>query len=112
MRIKIHDGLYAHICPSCGNIMSSSSEPDLMPEFSMCPCDRNYNKILAYDLYPENGYIMIRRNKFPRFIGVADTGEMPGVSDIRWMDECDETDREKAEKKAIEFLRKGKYMRI
>lgn len=106
---KIHNGLYAHICPACGNILASSYEPDLMPEFSICPCDRNYNKIPAYDLYPDNGYIMIRRNKFPKFIGIASTGEIPSVDNIQWQDECEEKDRDKAVKKAIEFIRKYKY---
>ena len=68
-------------------------------------------KIPAYGLYTENGYVMIRRNKFPRFIAVADTGEIPSVRDIRWTDECEDKDRKKAIKKAIEFLRKYKYIR-
>ena len=39
----IHKGLYAHICPLCGNILASSSEEEMMPEFSICECDKNGN---------------------------------------------------------------------
>lgn len=63
MKIKditmIHKGLYAHICPLCGNILASSSEEEMMPEFSICECDKNGNKLPVYEIYDEGDYIMI-----------------------------------------------------
>ena len=67
------------------------------------------NKIPAYELYPENGYVMIRRNKFPRFTGIVIMGEYPSMENIHWLDECTEKDAEKALKKAEIFLKKSKY---
>lgn len=44
----IHRGLYAHVCPLCGNILASSSEEDLMPEFSICDCDKSNHTIPVF----------------------------------------------------------------
>ena len=41
----------------------------------------------------------------------VEDSEIPSVRDIRWTDECEDKDRKKAIKKAIEFLRKYKYIR-
>lgn len=106
---KIHDGLYEHICPKCGSILASASEIELMPEYSICPCDRNLNKIPAYELYTEDGYVMIRRNKFPHFTATLTVGESPSLENIHWLDECTEKDAEKALKKAGIFLKRSKY---
>lgn len=106
---KIHNGLYEHICPRCGSILASASDIDLMPEFSICSCNRNPNKLPAYELYPENGYVMIRRNKFPRFTGIVIMGEYPSIENIQWLDECTEKDAEKSLKKAEIFLKRSKY---
>ena len=65
----LHKGLYAHVCPLCGEIHASASDPELMPEFSICGCDKAIDKNPAYELYTEDGYVMIRRNKAPRFTG-------------------------------------------
>ena len=105
----IHRGLYALICPLCGAIHASASDPDLMPEVSICSCNRNPNKLPAYELYPENGYVMIRRNKFPRFTAIVIMGEYPSIENIQWLDECTEKDAEKSLKKAEIFLKKSKY---
>ena len=42
---RLNRGLYAHVCPLCGNILASCSEPDMMPEFSICDCDKNDAKL-------------------------------------------------------------------
>ena len=106
---KVNNGLYEHICPRCGSILASASDIDLMPEFSICQCNKNINKIPAYELYPENGYVMIRRNKFPHFTATLTMGEYPSIENIQWLDECTEKDAEKALKKAEIFLKRSKY---
>lgn len=104
---KIHNGLYEHICPKCGRILASASEIEIMPEFSICSCDRNINKIPAYELYTEDGYVMIRRNKFPRFTGVVTMGQTSDIERIQWIDECSLMEAARAMRKAAEFLRKS-----
>lgn len=32
------DYFWAQVCPICGEILSSASEKDLLPEFSYCNC--------------------------------------------------------------------------
>lgn len=104
---KGNNGLYEHVCPKCGSILASACDEGSMPEFSICPCDKNMNKIPAYELYTEDGYVMIRRNKFPRFTGIVIAGQMPSVEHIEWIDECPDNKAEQAVKKSVEFLRKG-----
>lgn len=103
----IQRGLYAHICPLCGNILASSSEYDMMPEFSICDCDKNNCKEPAYELSTENGYTMIRRNKPPRFTGKVTFGKFSDIEDIQWMDVASALDMAKALRKAGEFLIKS-----
>lgn len=105
----IHRGLYAHICPLCGAILASSSDPDFMPEFSICSCDRKTGAPPAFELFKDQGYVMISRNKFPRFTGIVIMGESPSIEKINWLDECTEKDSEKALKKAEIFLKRSKY---
>lgn len=100
----IHRGLYAHICPLCGAIHASASDPGLMPEFSICNCDRRNSKEPAYELYTDNGYTMIRRNKPPRFTGKVTFGKLSDIEDIHWMDTSSALDMAKALRKAGEFL--------
>lgn len=108
-KITIHDGLYAHICPRCGGVLATAVEIGSMPVYSICPCDRNPNKVPAYELYTKDGYVMIRRNKFPRFTAKVDIGESPSIEEIHWLDERTEKDAEKAIKKAGIFLKRSKY---
>lgn len=37
---KLQPGIYAFVCPVCGEILASASEPDFMPKFSTCDCDK------------------------------------------------------------------------
>lgn len=103
----IHRGLYAHICPLCGNILASSSEPDMMPEFSICDCDKNESKTPAYELFDKDGFVMIRRNKPPRFTGKVTFGKFSDIEDIQWIDAASSLDMAKALRKAGEFLIKS-----
>ena len=34
----ISRGIYAHICPYCGKILSSACSPDMLPKYSKCDC--------------------------------------------------------------------------
>ena len=103
----IHRGLYAHICPLCGSILASSSEEDMMPEFSICECDNNSSKLPVYETYNERGFVMIRRNTYPRFIGKVTMGIQSDIEDIRWIDRVNNVmDAAKAMNKAAEYLRK------
>jgi len=104
---KLHRGLYAHVCPLCGAIHASSFDPDMMPEFSICDCDRVTEKEPAYELYTEDGYTMIRRNKPPRFTGRVTFGLKSDIEDIQWMDTASALDMAKALRKAGEFLVKS-----
>ena len=103
----IHRGLYAHICPLCGNILASSSEPDMMPEYSICNCDKNAAKESAYELFGKDGYVMIRRNKYPRFIGKVTMGTSSDIEEIEWIDSCTAMEAARALRKAGEFLKKS-----
>lgn len=107
---KLHERLYAHVCPSCGAIHASSSDADLMPEFSICNCDRKDEKEPAYELYTEDGYTMIRRNKPPRFTGRVTFGMNSDIENIRWTDPASALEMAKALRKAGEFLIKSSRM--
>lgn len=104
---KLSSGLYAHVCPLCGDIHASASEPDLMPAFSICDCDHNEEKEPAYELYTEDGYTMIRRNKPPRFTGRVTFGLDSDIEDIRFVDPASVSEIAKALRKAGEFLIKN-----
>ena len=104
---RLHRGLYAHVCPLCGNIMASSSEPDMMPEFSICDCDKNNCKEPAYELFNKDGYVMIRRNKPPRFVGKVTMGKLSDIEGIEWQDNCTAIEAARALRKAGEFLIKN-----
>lgn len=100
----IHRGLYAHICPLCGAIHASASDPDLMPEFSICNCDKNEDKKTAYELFDKDGYVMIRRNKRPRFVGKVTFGKLSDIEEIEWLDDCTAVEAARALRKAGEFI--------
>ena len=104
---KLSSGLYAHVCPLCGTIHASAPEPDLMPEFSICDCDRAVDKAPAYELFTEDGYTMIRRNKPPRFTGRVTFGIDSDIENIRWADPASALEMAKALRKAGEFLIKN-----
>ncbi len=101
----IHKGLYAHVCPLCGNILASASDVDFMPEFSICPCDRNGNKAPVYELFDNNGQTMIRRNKYPRFTARVTMDIKSDLDDVKVIDDnASALELAKAMRKAAEFL--------
>lgn len=105
---KLQAGIYAHVCPLCGKIHASSFEPDYMPEFSICDCDRNGNKQPVYDLFERDGKKMIRRNKPPRFIGEITFGQLSDIENIEYLDDfIDPMELARAIRKAGEFLIKS-----
>lgn len=104
---ELHRGLYAHICPLCGVIYASASELANMPEFSICDCDKNEAKEPAYELFDKDGYVMIRRNKPPRFVGKVTMGKFSDIEEIGWMDNCTAIEAARALRKAGEFLIKS-----
>ena len=104
---KLSSGLYAHVCPLCGTIHASAPEQDLMPEFSICDCDRTADKSPTYELYTEDGCVMIRRNKPPRFTGRVTFGMNSDIEDIRWTDTASALEMAKALRKAGEFIIKN-----
>lgn len=105
---KIDRGLYGHVCPLCGSILASSSDPDFMPEYSICPCDRKTGAPPAFESFEDQGYVMIRRNKFPRFVGRVVMGTYSDIQVIQWLDSCtDPLVIASAMRKAGEFLKKS-----
>lgn len=104
---RLNRGLYAHVCPLCGNILASCSEPDMMPEFSICDCDKNDAKEPAYELFDKDGHVMIRRNKPPRFVGKVTMGKFSDIEEIEWQDDCTAIEAARALRKAGEFLIKS-----
>ena len=104
---KLHEGLYAHVCPLCNAVHASSSDPEWMPDFSICRCDSKEKKAPAYELYMEGGCTMIRRNKPPRFTGKVTFGLDSDIEDIEFMDQASALEMAKALRKAGEFLIKN-----
>lgn len=108
---QLHRGLYAHVCPRCGNILASASEEELMPEFSICDCDRVEERKPVYELYQEDGKTMIRRNTYPRFVGQVTMGVESDIEHIEVLDEIKNVmDLPKALRKAGEFLLKRRFL--
>lgn len=105
---KLQPGIYAYVCPLCGEIYASASEPEYLPEYSICSCDLNENKQPIYELFERNGKKMIRRNKFPRFIGEITFGQLSDIENIEMLDECtNPSEFAKAMRSAGEFLIKS-----
>ncbi|MEG1839210.1 MAG: hypothetical protein RR220_07970 [Bacteroidaceae bacterium] len=107
-KISLKAGIYAHICPLCGEIKASGSDICSLPEFSICDCDRNGNKQEVYELFERAGEKWIRRNKFPRFIGRITFGALSDIDDVEVLDECTDLELAKSMRKAGEFLNKKK----
>lgn len=104
--IKLRNGIYAHVCPLCGIVLASGSEPSMIPEFSICDCDRVEEKEPVYVLYEEGGYLMIRRTKSPRFTGKVTFGLESDIEDIKFIDYASALEAAKVLRKAAEFIRK------
>lgn len=104
---KLQPGIYAFVCPACGEILASASDPDFMPDFSICNCDRNGNKASVYELFEADGKQMIRRNKPPRFVGEVTMGQLSDIENIEWLDEASVTKMAESLRKAGEYLLKS-----
>lgn len=85
-KVEIINGVYVLRCPKCGKTLSSSSNKDKLPEFSICPCDVNLNKQPAYELFERDGEKWIRRNKYPQFIARVTMRGETCIEDIELMD--------------------------
>lgn len=101
---RLQPGIYAHVCPLCGEVHASASDTEFMPEFSICECDRNGNKKPAYELFEMDGKQMIRRNKPPRFVGEVTMGRLSDIENVEWMDICTDSEAASAMSKAAQFL--------
>lgn len=101
---KIYPAVWRHVCPLCGKILSSASDPEYLPEFSICDCDKNGNSQPVYELYDQDGSTMIRRNKPPRFIGRVVFNQYTDIEVIEVLDNASPLELAKAMRKAGEFL--------
>lgn len=80
----------------------------MMPEFSICDCDRNGNKQPTFELFERDGKTMIRRNKPPRFVGEVTFGQLSDIENIEMVDECNDClELARVIRKAGEFLLKS-----
>lgn len=105
---KLQAGIYAFVCPLCGSVLASASEPDFMPDFSICNCDINGNEKQTFELFEVDGKTMIRRNKYPRFIGEVTFGQLSDIENIEMIDECSDLSKlAKVMRKAGEFIIKS-----
>ncbi|MEF9922942.1 MAG: hypothetical protein RR854_00010 [Muribaculaceae bacterium] len=93
--------IWVMVCTDCGNILSSDSELNMMPEFVYCEKCRN---IQVYELFEKDGKQFIRRNKYPRFTGEVTFGPQSDIEDINIIDKCDGYELANAMRKASEFL--------
>lgn len=106
---KLQPGIYAHVCPLCNEVHASASEPDMMPEFSICDCDRNGNKQPVYEVFELDGKMMIRRNTYPRFVGEVMMGPLSDIENVTMLDDCtDPIKLASVMRKAAEFLAKSR----
>lgn len=99
--------IWTIVCPLCGVVLASAPEENELPEYMICKCDMNGNKVQAYELFDRGGETWIRRNKYPRFIGRVSMGTKSDIEDIELLDDC--TDKIKlasAMRKAGVFLLK------
>lgn len=102
----IAPGIYAHVCPLCGQVLADACEAEMLPEYSICPCDRNGNKQPTYEVIVQDGDRLIRRNKPPRFTARV---AFDGRSDIELLEVYDDpspSELARALRKASEFLAK------
>lgn len=102
----IAPGIYAHVCPLCGQVLADACEAEMLPEFSICPCDRNGNKAPVYETYRQDGAVMIRRNKPPRFTARVAFDGPSDLADVRFSDEASPDEYARALRKASEYLAK------
>lgn len=105
--IKIGPAMWAHICPLCGAVLASASEPEYLPDYSICSCDRNGNKLPVYEIFEGDGGPMIRRNKWPRFVGRITFGQLSDIEIVELIDrDADVMEMARAMRKAGEFIKK------
>ena len=60
----------------------------------------------TFEFYEEDSRFMLRRNKFPRFIGEITMGQLSNIEQIQWIDTCTALQAATALRKAGEFLNK------
>lgn len=105
---KIGAAMWVLQCPLCGQQRYSASEAELLPDFFYCDCNKNGNKQPVYELFEHEGKQMIRRNKYPRFIGEITFGQLSDIENIVMIDECtDLSQLTQVLQKAGEFITKS-----
>lgn len=103
---KLQKGIYAFVCPVCGSVLASASEPEFMPDYSTCDCEMNTDESETFELFNVDGKTMIRRNKYPRFIGEITFGQISDIENIKMIDECaDLSELTSVMQKAGEYLK-------
>lgn len=101
--------MWVHVCPLCGAILASACEPDYLPDYSICPCDRNGNKLPVFEIFEGESGPMIRRNKRPRFVGRITFDQMSDIEIVELIDrDADVMEMARAMRKAGEFIKKTK----
>ncbi|MBB4043793.1 hypothetical protein [Bacteroides reticulotermitis] len=105
-KTKLSPGMWVIVCPLCGSTIASASDKEFLPDYSICDCDRNGNKLPVFEVYNAAGVQTIRRNKYPRFSAkITFDGDASDLEDVVVLDE--EATPEvlaKALRKAGEFL--------
>lgn len=61
----------------------------------------------VYELFEINGKQMIRRKKFPRFVGEVTMGQLSDIENIEWLDEASVSKMAETMRKAGDFLLKS-----
>lgn len=103
-------GVWTIVCPLCKTVLASDPEESELPDYRICTCDRNGNKIQAYELFDRDGETWIRRNKYPRFIGRITMGAMSDIENVELIDDCDDVKKlASVMRKAGLFLKRYKY---
>lgn len=104
---KIGAAMWVLQCHLCGEQRHAASNPEFLPDYFICECDRNGDKQPAYELFEIGDKQMIRRNKSPRFVGEVTFGQLSDIENIKWLDECTIDKMTSALRKAGEFLLKS-----
>lgn len=103
---ELGNHIYAHVCPICGEILASTTEKDMMPEFSFCQCEQKEDewKYVTFKTFGTNKAItMILHNPAPSFGYEVDAnGKLIDNSDNHF---ASDSERQLWEDKALEYIK-------